>query len=174
MHATKALRSSWLRGALSIDKNRAAQPALFLCPAVARSFASQAWRSFQPRQSQRLLHLEHGSSTPPAQTDLPQLPQRALPMQCSGCGALSQTSHEGQAGYFNPDRKAVRSYLGLLKPDKRIREEDRVLQDALRNADQASLEQAGVNIDDLLAPPESAESHVLDDGMRCADFSVLV
>lgn len=164
MHATRALRSGWLRRALSIDKNRAALPAPFLCPAVAvaHCFVRPPQQSFH-LQSRRL-HLEHGNSTDEVQTDLPQLPARALPLQCSGCGALSQSANAGQAGYFSLDRKAVRSYLGLLKPEKRVRDEDQVLQDVLRNADHASLAKVGVDIKDLLALPQDGDLKVLDAG----------
>lgn len=174
MHATRALRSAWLRRAFSIDKNRTAQLALFLCPAVARSFITQPQRSFHPQS--RRLHLEHGNDTniAEAQADLPQLPARALPLQCSGCGALSQSSNAGQAGYFDQNRKAVRSYLGLLKPEKHERKEDRVIQDVLRNADHTTLAEAGIDIKDLLALPQDGELKVLDDGMNttfCTLFS---
>lgn len=60
-------------------------------------------------------------------------PARKLPVQCAGCGALSQTAVPDEPGYFNLDRKAVKAYLGLLKEEHRQSSDDGILRDALQN-----------------------------------------
>ncbi|KUI67129.1 Genetic interactor of prohibitins 3, mitochondrial [Cytospora mali] len=71
-------------------------------------------------------------------------PTRKLPVQCAGCGALSQTAVPDEPGHFDLDRKAVRLYLGLLKEEPRRRTDSDVLQDALRNRGDI-LEGMGIN-----------------------------
>ncbi|ROV89214.1 hypothetical protein VMCG_09895 [Cytospora schulzeri] len=76
---------------------------------------------------------EH-SEPPAAQESVSQpIPVRKLPVQCAGCGALSQTAVPDEPGHFGLDRKSVRSYLGLLKEEPRRRTQNDVLQDALRS-----------------------------------------
>lgn len=76
-------------------------------------------------------------------------PTRKLPVQCAGCGALSQTAVPDEAGHFSLDRKAVRSYLGLLEEEPRRRTESDVVQDALRSR--------GAVLEDMGLTPEALE-----------------
>jgi bifunctional DNA-binding transcriptional regulator/antitoxin component of YhaV-PrlF toxin-antitoxin module len=87
---------------------------------------------------------------------------RRLPLQCTGCGAFTQTADPDQAGYYNLGRKAVREYLGLSerrasKADV-VSEEDRVVQEALKNLPTEELEALGLSADTLLTSEEAALS----------------
>lgn len=43
---------------------------------------------------------------------------RALPTSCPGCGALTQETDSGEAGFYTRSRKAVKSFLRHVKRDK--------------------------------------------------------
>jgi hypothetical protein len=83
-------------------------------------------------------------------------PTRTLPLQCHGCGALSQTAVPNEAGFFDVSRKAVRQYLGLEEEGeaRAPADVDRIVQEALRSVDVEALEQQGINLKALL--PERA------------------
>jgi hypothetical protein len=53
------------------------------------------------------------------------------------------------AGYFNPERRAVQLYLGLLKEDRRERKEDVVVQDVLKTIDLDKLGDIGASLKSL-------------------------
>lgn len=79
---------------------------------------------------------------------------------CSGCGALSQVTEPEQAGYFDLKRKSVQSYLGLLKEEKRVRQEDVVVQDVLKNLELERLGGVGDTLKSLAGattPPAASE-----------------
>ncbi|KAL2265633.1 hypothetical protein VTJ83DRAFT_6733 [Remersonia thermophila] len=101
------------------------------------------------------------SSAEPAEPAEPQPktkpPARALPLQCHGCGALSQTKVPGEAGYYDLSRKAIRLYLGLEEeaPRRKKPSVDHIVQQALQSVDVAALQQQGINLKTLL--PEPAE-----------------
>lgn len=80
---------------------------------------------------------DRGESTAPA-------PVRQLPVQCHGCGALSQTTMSGTAGFYDLNRKAVRAYLGLLSEEPRRRAEDDIVQASLRGLDEDKLKELGI------------------------------
>ncbi|ROV95126.1 hypothetical protein VSDG_05802 [Cytospora chrysosperma] len=90
-------------------------------------------------------------------------PVRKLPVQCAGCGALSQTAVPDQPGYFDLGRKAVRSYVGLLKEEPRRRTESDVVQDALRSQGDV-LEGMGLTPEALQSPgrPKAREAQEPD------------
>ncbi|KAG7294274.1 hypothetical protein NEMBOFW57_004345 [Staphylotrichum longicolle] len=84
-------------------------------------------------------------------------PSKTLPLQCHGCGALSQTTVPDEAGYFDVSRKAVRQYLGLEREndERKPRDTDSIVQQALQSVDVAALERQGINLKALL--PESTQ-----------------
>lgn len=68
------------------------------------------------------------------------IPNRPLPVQCYGCGAFSQTTVPDAAGYFNPNRNAVKNYTGTQdKGDPRKKPGYKAQTDVVR----ASLESLG-------------------------------
>ncbi|KAL1843001.1 hypothetical protein VTJ49DRAFT_3478 [Mycothermus thermophilus] len=99
---------------------------------------------------------EPAESTEPAepQTETKQ-PTRALPLQCHGCGALSQTNVPGEAGYYDLSRKVVRQYLGLEEeaPKRRKPSVDHIVQQALQSVDVSALKKQGINLKSLLPGP---------------------
>ena len=61
--------------------------------------------------------------------------QAVLPRQCPGCGALSQSVLDNEAGYYDITRRGVRKYIVGAKIDGReASEEDVIVQKALDNA----------------------------------------
>lgn len=135
--------SRLLRGFINIDHGASLGSTLplYLCPAAARcqtlyrsghvtTTGAPGHRLLPLRQASKL----HLTSRPTKDDDSVQVtPVRTLPVQCAGCGALSQTAVPDQPGYFSLDRRAVKVYLGLLKVEQRQSSEDEVLQDALQN-----------------------------------------
>lgn len=82
---------------------------------------------------------------------------KRLPLQCTGCGAFTQTVDPASAGYFNLGRKAVREYLGLVQtksPKKEVPDEDRVVVEALNNFPPEQLEALGLSRDSLIPDSE--------------------
>ncbi|KAI1745477.1 hypothetical protein F4680DRAFT_402291 [Xylaria scruposa] len=169
----RALASRWLNNALNLAEGPARlEIPVFLCPSV------RVTRSYTPRSSaqvssrlggapwtttpRRCLHMQADASTTitPA-SDPPSafhIPQKTLPRQCRGCGALSQTSHPNQPGYFDLSRKAVQRYLGADGPSSRSRAEDNIYEDALRQLDLKELEEQGVDVRALALSLPPAET----------------
>ncbi|KAK3304513.1 uncharacterized protein B0T15DRAFT_244046 [Chaetomium strumarium] len=161
MSSGRALCSRWLGRALNLERSIAtSEIPLYLCPAFrALSVDNAAVRprgrpSTRPVQARRL-HTETVASVhrePPVST---KLPPKTLPVQCHGCGALSQTTVPNEAGYYNVSRKAVRQYLGL--EEERLakpRDADRIVEQTLKSVDVEALERQGINLKTLL--PERA------------------
>ncbi|OHW99870.1 DUF974 domain-containing protein [Colletotrichum incanum] len=157
----RALSSRWLRSALSIgDRAALAEVPVYLCPSLSaasarHSFApaAQAHQKLPYRQ-RRCVHVEASTTSeappppPPATEPTQQLPTKKLPLQCSGCGALTQTTDAGQAGYYDLSRKAVREFLAPANDkntEKELREEDKVVDEALQNLGEEQLAQLGLD-----------------------------
>jgi genetic interactor of prohibitins 3, mitochondrial len=169
--------SRLLRGFVNIDHGSSpgATLPLYLCPAAARCQSSYrpgyATTSGAPRQHRflplgqaRKLHL---TSRPAKDDDADQLtPVRTLPVQCAGCGALSQTAVAGQPGYFSLDRRAVKAYLGLVREEHRQSSEDAVLQDALLTRGDL-LERFGLGNAALPQPPQDETGQTQPDVPFC-------
>jgi hypothetical protein len=70
-----------------------------------------------------------------------------LPLQCTGCGAFSQTTDSNLAGFFDTNRKAVRTFLGLDhgRIERSRRDEDRALEEALKSVDPEALKEIGMD-----------------------------
>ncbi|KAL2019429.1 hypothetical protein VTK56DRAFT_9634 [Thermocarpiscus australiensis] len=156
----RALCSRWLARTFSLERCAStSELPLYLCPAF-RSLAIEhatarrrCHSHVQPVQIRRL----HTQPATTASTEPPQLtkqPSKTLPVQCTGCGALSQTTVPDQAGYFDLSRRAVREYLGLVDEEqkklRRPREDDRIVEQVLQSVDVESLERQGINLKSLL------------------------
>lgn len=108
----------------------------FLCPVLSRARQNASTygkcpssrRQFSQRY-QRLI----ASVTPDAVPSESYAQDTRLPLQCSGCGALSQTVNKDEAGYYSLSRRNVRAFMGNLdeKSSQRQKEEE-VVQEALR------------------------------------------
>ncbi|KAI8945125.1 hypothetical protein F4801DRAFT_569505 [Xylaria longipes] len=169
----RALASRWLNNALNLAERPARlEVPVFLCPAVRTTSSytprSSVWVSSRLRSaswittSKRCLHMQADASTTVTPASDPSavlsIPQKPLPRQCRGCGALSQTFHPNQPGYFDLSRKAVRKYLGTDESSNRSRAEDKIYEDALRQLDAKGLEEQGVDVRALALGLPSAET----------------
>ncbi|KAI3340274.1 hypothetical protein F4824DRAFT_416415 [Ustulina deusta] len=161
MHRASATR--WLNNALNLsEKPTKLELPVFLCPSVRTTScylprpgaqALSRLRRAPWTTSRRCMHALADSSTtispalnPPV---APSLAAKTLPRQCRGCGALSQTSHLDQPGYFDLSRSAVKKYLGVDGPSYRSQREDKIYEDALRQLDAKELEKQGVDVQAL-------------------------
>ncbi|KAI0425602.1 hypothetical protein F5Y09DRAFT_321336 [Xylaria sp. FL1042] len=152
MHRAPATR--WLNNALNLSERPAKlELPIYLCPSVrAASYCLPRpgarvltrLRCAPWTTSRRSLHLQ-ADSNPSAAATL-SIPTKTLPRQCTGCGALSQTTHPNEPGYFDLSRNAVKKYLGTDGLSGRSRREDQILQDALRQLDAKELEKQGVDV----------------------------
>ncbi|KAI1323512.1 hypothetical protein F5Y16DRAFT_344842 [Xylariaceae sp. FL0255] len=158
----RALSSRWLNNALNItERSSRLQLPIFLCPALRTAPIRSAtvssscviWRS---TPTTRCLHVQADASTSidpesdTAATTLALRPAlRKLPHQCSGCGALSQTSTPNQPGYYDVKRNAVKRWLGADERRYQSRQEDKIFEDAMKNLDPAELGNQGVDIQAL-------------------------
>jgi len=147
-------------------------PPVFLCPALTRP--PRRWMSVRydhqrsvlsarqqltiPRRKPagRSVHTAIGGASQPSlpsNTTTTTAQPRALPIQCPGCGAFSQTVSASQPGFFNIQKNATRRYMGLLEDNVLVtRPEDEIVKQTLRSVDQEVLAQQGICLDGLLSP----------------------
>ncbi|KAF2090043.1 hypothetical protein K490DRAFT_20427, partial [Saccharata proteae CBS 121410] len=72
---------------------------------------------------------------------------RKLPHSCPGCGAPTQTIAPDEAGFYNPSRGAVKSYLNPVKETVKNPEDD-IVKAALGNLDDSTRERIGLSWSD--------------------------
>ena len=91
-----------------------------------------------PRRQQHL-------TTEPSPTNhhdhVPLDAQAKLPVACPGCGAPTQTLHEGDAGYYSLGRTSVRNFTS----PKRASEQE-VVKHALGNVPESLRQQLGIDV----------------------------
>lgn len=168
--------SRLLRGVFQIDHGGpSATIPLHLCPAAARACATlsspptrrhlSTATTTTTRPSQRILKLQQtrsvhgepvrvGAQEDEAAATTP-VPRRQLPMQCHGCGAFSQTALPDVAGYFNPQRNAVKNYTGTqdkLDPRKypRYKAQSDIVRASLQSLGDEKLAELGLDPKSLL------------------------
>lgn len=116
------------------------------CPSSGRTLL----RGFQHTQS------GEASSTTEISPDKPVV--RRIPLQCTGCGAFTQTTDPTQAGYFNLERKSVQEYLGLVEPKPpKVDEAASIVEGALSKFSPQELKALGLSRDDLIADKPAKE-----------------
>lgn len=141
---------------------------LYLCPAAARVCsplpragsrkAASTRRQCLPLNQNRKLHVEATETVKDDGTVALAVnaePVRKLPAQCYGCGALSQTVVPDKPGYYDPSRKAVKSFLGLVEHEGRPNTEQDIVRASLLSLSKEKLEEIGV--DPALLAPKGAE-----------------
>ncbi|ORY18737.1 hypothetical protein BCR34DRAFT_595961 [Clohesyomyces aquaticus] len=140
-------------------------PALLRCPAiipqaprVERCRQTRSLSSFRPSHQQAAAssRTEHDPSS--TNHDASFSNHRTLPSSCPGCGAPTQVVDKNEAGYYNIDRNAVKTYLNYEpdQPEEKIQEDD-VFAKALQ-ANPAIMEELGFGKSDLESPPPVQES----------------
>ncbi|KAK4121774.1 hypothetical protein N657DRAFT_647256 [Parathielavia appendiculata] len=165
MAPARALSSRWLGRVFNIERSTpTSELPLYLCPAF-RSLSREPFAGRRqcnaPRIQARRLHTQPTEVTSTESSPLTKQPTKTLPLQCHGCGALSQTTVPNEAGYYDVSRKVVRQYLGLLeeKEHKRASDPDQIIQKTLQAVDVDALERQGINLRALLperAPEQAA------------------
>ena len=122
-------------------------PPVFLCPEIARlrSFTLSV-REISFRAGRRQLansSLRTHSAFP---VQLPSQPV-SLPFQCPGCGAFTQVSNPGHAGYYSSSRRSVKIYLAQRKAaaGQGVPSEAETFDQVLKNADETLLETLGLD-----------------------------
>jgi hypothetical protein len=164
----RALSARWLNRALSIGEASASSSVpLFLCPAVGAS--SRIYRTPRaaplqtPAYTQRFNHIEATSTqeTPvePAETPSlfnPEVPRRKLPLNCTGCGAFTQTSDPQLLGYFDPESKRVKKWLNprAYERQQAPTQEDEIVGDVLKNLDGSQIKALGMDPSLLISGAE--------------------
>lgn len=176
--------SRLLRNFLNIEHSSSTSSSLpiYLCPAAARAsstFSSSSSR--QPAAPKALkCHSVSLSQTRAAHAEVSEVqeegqakqhddfagqvelrapsaaPVRQLPVQCHGCGALSQTTMSDSAGFYDLNRKAVRAFLGLLSEEPRRRAEDDIVQASLQSLNEDKLKELGID-PKMLAPKDTKD-----------------
>jgi hypothetical protein len=152
MQPGRMLSARWLKSFFSIE--RCTSPArlpVFLCPVLQRApfhIGSPGHGPLTGRHVQsRRLHAQAAVNSPSEAEHLYTPKPRLLPVQCSGCGALSQTTTPGVPGYFDLQRRSVAEYLGIAEPKPRPpRKDDEIIKSALTDADLEELKKQGVDL----------------------------
>ena len=127
-------------------KSKHILPPLFLCPEIARlqSFTLSARDvSFNAGRRQ----LANSPSRIPSAYSVQLPPQHvSLPLQCPGCGAFTQISDPGHAGYYSSSRKSVKIYLAQRKAaaGQGFPSEAETFDRVLKNADESLLQTLGL------------------------------
>jgi hypothetical protein len=108
----------WARSsALRADSLRVVELPVFLCPVLARpALRKRQFRSTYPLRScisQQTARLLRSASHPLPKECRHKLIQNSirLPQQCAGCGAFSQTSDNGEPGFYSLRRRSVKEFL---------------------------------------------------------------
>ncbi|KAJ3468533.1 hypothetical protein MRS44_002598 [Fusarium solani] len=165
----RALSARWLNRALSIGEASASSSVpLFLCPAVGSARYIRTPRVAPSSRtttlySRRFNHTEAATQDVPAtETELPPKEasvehRRRLPLNCTGCGAFSQTADPQLLGYFDLDSKRVKKWLNpeAYEPKRTASEEDGVVDDVLKTLDQSQLEALGLKPSLLISGAET-------------------
>ncbi|KAF2016986.1 hypothetical protein BU24DRAFT_420028 [Aaosphaeria arxii CBS 175.79] len=155
--------------------NNASVPA-FLCPALLRGTTttttlghptslrkrvtpSKSFSTFRSNREQQQIavsteqHHIQPDVRPPASEETASSPTQLLPRACPGCGAPSQVFDKSEAGYYNIDRKQVKTYLNYDPAQKKEEEvETDIYTNRLKEIDPALLEELGLDQETLDAP----------------------
>ncbi|CCT67305.1 uncharacterized protein FFUJ_13507 [Fusarium fujikuroi IMI 58289] len=153
----RALSARWINRALSIGEASASSSVpLFLCPAVgASSRFHRTWKVTPlptPIYTRRLNHTETTVQDVPITTSESsslglETPKRRLPLNCTGCGAFTQTSDPQMLGYFDPESKRVKKWLNpkAFEHQHTASQEDGVVDEVLKSLDPDQLEALGLD-----------------------------
>jgi genetic interactor of prohibitins 3, mitochondrial len=151
----------WARGtALRADILRISELPVFLCPALARPTVRK--KQFQSKYtlpsyaSQRPARPFHSvSHSLPKETHHESIQNSIrLPRQCAGCGAFSQTSDNGEPGFFSLSRRSVKEFLAPASESKSAKRfsERKIIEASLGNLGDEALKPLSFNV--LAAPGE--------------------
>ncbi|CAH0001490.1 unnamed protein product [Clonostachys byssicola] len=97
---------------------------------------------------------------------------RRLPINCSGCGAFSQTSDPKELGFFDLTSKRVQNWLHPKKDQEREiseTEEDLVISEALKSLSSDQLEALGLDKSSLVSEEAQPTKPVANDKQPVCD-----
>ncbi|KAF5693983.1 hypothetical protein FGLOB1_14291 [Fusarium globosum] len=153
----RALSARWINRALSIGEASASSSVpLFLCPAVGASSRFHRTRKVTPLPTpiypRRLNHTETTVQDVPITASESsslglETPKRRLPLNCTGCGAFTQTSDPQMLGYFDPESKRVKKWLNpkAFERQHTASQGDGVVDEVLKSLDPDQLEALGLD-----------------------------
>ncbi|RGP59962.1 hypothetical protein FSPOR_10958 [Fusarium sporotrichioides] len=172
----RALSARWLNRALSIGEASAPSSVpLFLCPAVGAP--SRVYRTPRATPLQTPVYtrrFNHAQATTTQETPVepvesaetpslfnPEVPRRKLPLNCTGCGAFTQTNDPQLLGYFDPESKRVKKWLNprAYERQQAPTQEDEVVGEVLKILDRSQMEALGMDPSLLISGAER-EGHV--------------
>ncbi|KAF2107244.1 hypothetical protein BDV96DRAFT_589398 [Lophiotrema nucula] len=145
---------------------------VFLCPALLRAPlapvrrhvpAARSFSTGRPRRQEALAAIESADKAQndtPGASNAPSKVTRQLPHACPGCGAATQVIDKTEAGYYDIDRRQVKTFLEY-DPNEQTQEkwEAVLYKQSLKQVDSSVLEEMGISADDIDAPPpETANS----------------
>jgi genetic interactor of prohibitins 3, mitochondrial len=140
--ATSTASLGWARSiTLRQDILRVVELPVFLCPALARPavrkrhFHSQyTLPSYASQRPARLFHSVSHSLPKEIHHESTKNLIR-LPRQCAGCGAFSQTSENGEPGFYSLSRRSVKEFLAPTSESENTKRlsEMKIIEAALGN-----------------------------------------
>lgn len=89
----------------------------FLCPALSKTRQNISGTWVHPSSRRPFSHSNKNSLEQNTYDSVPlgaAANDTRLPLQCSGCGAFSQTANKYEAGYYSLGRRHVRAFMGQL------------------------------------------------------------
>ncbi len=146
----------WARNAtLRADILHIIELPVFLCPAFSRFVhcAPKLFRSLHiisSHEQRQLARLPYSDANllPKETLEDPIKNSSRLPRQCAGCGAFSQTSDNGEPGYYSLSRRSVKAFLTPgtdLMNTKRASERE-IIEASLRNIEDEALKALAFDI----------------------------
>ena len=99
------------------------------------------------RYVRRTIHIDAQASREGSFSEIEAIPNatRPLPAACPGCGALTQSVHKNEAGFYSSSRANVRRYTHPQPPEPSKTTEDAVVKSALANIPSELREQLGMD-----------------------------
>ncbi|KAL3417783.1 DUF974 domain-containing protein [Phlyctema vagabunda] len=128
----------------------------FLCPILRSTVAQPVCKhsrhyfvlnssSVQKRFSHASVQITDDQETSTSSSASPPQLQRELPPQCVGCGAFSQTYAQDEPGYYTTTRRAVSNYINGRDPQGKQKDEDDLIDAALKNVDSELVKNLGLD-----------------------------
>jgi genetic interactor of prohibitins 3, mitochondrial len=157
----RALSARWITKAMRLgDLTPSTIVPVFLCPSVhtkilhdSRLGQHQTTPSAYQAQQRREFHaVAEAGSIVLTEIEKPTSSTRRLPINCSGCGAFSQTNDPRQFGFYDLRSRRIKSWLhpqrhDLSSPDA---DENRIVQGTLAALSEERLRELGLEAASLL------------------------
>jgi hypothetical protein len=164
----RALPARWITKAMRLgDLAPSTIVPIFLCPSVhttilhhSRPGQHRTTPSAYRAQQRREFHaVAEASNIAPAEIAKPASPSRRLPVNCSGCGAFSQTNDPQQFGFYDLKSRRIKSWLQPNSRDISSTEadEDKIVQGTLAALSEDRLRELGLDAASLVPGMEAEQ-----------------